>query len=165
MNKIKTMRVMQLAVGGALLMLANLASAQFVWIDAKGVKQFSDMPPPPSVPQKNILKQPGRMGAVAAADDTAQAPAEGSAGAVKSTAERELDYRKRMKEKAEADAKANALAANQAQKSAACASARQMNARLSTGKRFRIGPDSAFIDDATRAQQQSEVNQVLSECN
>lgn len=165
MNKIKTMRVLQLAAGGALLMLANLASAQFVWIDAKGVRQFSDMPPPPSVPANKILKQPGRMGAVAASDEAVQTSTEGSAATGKTTAERELDYRKRMKEKAEADAKANTLAADQAQKTAACDSARQMNARLSTGKRLRTGPALAVMNDSERAQQQQAVNQTLSECN
>lgn len=163
MYKIKTMRAWQLAAGGALLMLANLASAQFVWIDAKGVRQFSDMPPPPSVPASKILKQPGRMGAVAP-DDAAPASAEGGAAAGKSTAERELDYRKRMKEKAEADAKASALAANQAQKTAACDSARQANAQLSNGRRLRTSA-GAVMNDNERAQRQDDVNQTLSQCN
>jgi hypothetical protein len=164
MNKIKTMRALQLAVGGALLMLSHLASAQFVWIDAKGVRQFSDMPPPPSVPSNKILKQPGRMGAVAASDDAAQSPAEGTASAGSSTAERELDYRKRMKAKAEADAKANAQAANDAQKSSACATARMMNDRLATGRPLRSA-NAAIMDDNARAQRQAEVNETLAQCN
>ena len=32
--------------------------AQWQWVDKDGRKVFSDQPPPPDVPAKNILKQP-----------------------------------------------------------------------------------------------------------
>src|SRR5205823_1792862 len=35
------------------------AQAQYVWLNERGVKQFSDMPPPASVPENRILKSPG----------------------------------------------------------------------------------------------------------
>ena len=163
MNKLKTMRGMQLAIGGVLLMLAGAASAQFVWIDAKGVKQYSDMPPPASVPLNKILKQPGRMGTLPASDE---APAEATASTQKTTAERELDYRKRMKEKADADAKAEKIATHQAQKTAACDAARIRSAELASGKRLRANTGSrAVLDDNERAQQQATTAQTLSECN
>ena len=56
MNNYHILRGLQLLAGSALLIVANLGHAQFVWVDAKGVKQFSDRPPPPGTPQKNILK-------------------------------------------------------------------------------------------------------------
>lgn len=165
MNKFKTMRGMQLLAGAALLAVANLACAQFVWVDAKGVKQYSDMPPPASVPLNKILKQPGRMGALAAADESASKPAEETATAPKTTAERELDYRKRMKDKADADAKAAALANNQAQRQAACDAARVRGAELSTGRRMRSSTGNrAIIDDNERAQQQAAIGQTLAGC-
>ena len=37
---------------------AGMAFAQFAWIDAKGVRQYSDQPPPASIPKGQILKQP-----------------------------------------------------------------------------------------------------------
>ncbi len=36
--------------------------AQWQWIDQDGRKVYSDLAPPPSIPQKNILKQPSRTG-------------------------------------------------------------------------------------------------------
>ena len=35
------------------------AHAQYVWVDEKGLKQYSDRAPPASVPLKRILKAPG----------------------------------------------------------------------------------------------------------
>ncbi|UUZ48461.1 DUF4124 domain-containing protein [Massilia sp. B-10] len=39
-----------------MLMLVSLAQAQYVWVDEKGVKQFSDRSPPSNIPAKNILE-------------------------------------------------------------------------------------------------------------
>ena len=43
----------------ALLCAAGLAQAQFVWVDPKGVRHYSDQPPPPGTPPARILKAPG----------------------------------------------------------------------------------------------------------
>jgi hypothetical protein len=32
--------------------------AQYIWLDEKGGKLYSDTPPPPSVPKNRILKEP-----------------------------------------------------------------------------------------------------------
>ncbi|BBB67028.1 hypothetical protein UNDYM_2775 [Undibacterium sp. YM2] len=50
-----------------------VAHAQYVWIDDKGNKQFSDLPPPKSVPKDKILKAPGgaKAAQAPAADDKA----------------------------------------------------------------------------------------------
>lgn len=37
---------------------ASTAIAQWQWIDEHGRKTFSDRPPPPHIPEKNILKSP-----------------------------------------------------------------------------------------------------------
>ena len=52
-------RLVRLAACALLAALAAPALAQYVWLDEKGVKQYSDMPPPASVPTNRILKQPG----------------------------------------------------------------------------------------------------------
>jgi hypothetical protein len=36
------------------------AMAQYIWLDASGRKVFSDQPPPPNIPTKRILKDPGK---------------------------------------------------------------------------------------------------------
>ena len=88
-------RTLQLLAGGALMLFASVSYAQYVWVDANGTKQFSDRPPPPGIPAKNILKQPGGT----AARDAAPAPSESApvaAGADDKTppslADREADY-------------------------------------------------------------------------
>jgi hypothetical protein len=159
MMKMTSMRAMQLAAGGALLMLANAAFAQYVWIDAKGVRQFSDQAPPGSVPQKNILKSPGPVTLVETPPAMMDKPAA-------STVDKEADYRKRKQEKAEADAKAAAVAANAAQRSAACEAAKIRNAELSSGKRLRTNtPDRAVMDNNARAAEQAQTNAALAACS
>lgn len=51
----------RLLAATALMAFASMAQAQYMWIDDKGLKQFSDRPPPPSVPLKHILKAPRGM--------------------------------------------------------------------------------------------------------
>ena len=153
----------QLLAGSALLLLANLAQAQYVWIDAKGVKQFSDQAPPGDIPAGKILKAPGR--AKLTADAAAEAAPQTAAAVPKSLADREADYRKRQKEKTDAEAKAAATAANLAQRQAACDAARSRNAQLATGRRMRSNtPDHAVLDTAGRAAEQATTNQALAEC-
>ena len=50
------------------------AMAQYIWLDEKGTKQFSDTPPPASVPKNRIIKEPGRS-----STSSATAPSEFSA--------------------------------------------------------------------------------------
>ncbi|HEU4775758.1 MAG TPA: DUF4124 domain-containing protein, partial [Telluria sp.] len=51
---------LRLALAAALLAVSAQALAQYLWIDEKGIKQLSDRPPPPNIPEKNILKAPGK---------------------------------------------------------------------------------------------------------
>ena len=162
MKKMTSMARLQLIAGAALFMAANFAQAQYMWIDQKGTKQFSDQPPPASVPLKNILKAP-RMGALV---ETPGALTVLPDLPGKSTADKEADYRKRKLEKAEADEKASAAASEAAQKKTACEGARARAAQLATGKRMRSNtPDRAFLDDNARARELAETNAVLAGCN
>jgi hypothetical protein len=43
------------------------ASAQWKWRDAKGQTQYSDLPPPPGIPQSDILHRPASSRATEAA--------------------------------------------------------------------------------------------------
>ena len=166
MNKFISMRGWQFAAGAALLLMFNVAQAQYIWIDAKGVKQFSDQAPPGSIPTKNILKAPGKATMADMAAEAAPA-AEAAAGApvAKTVADREADYRKRMKEKADVDGKAADAAAKTAQKSANCAAGRAKSAQLATGRRVRSSETGGYLDETARAAQQANANQALAECN
>lgn len=170
MNKTTGLRGLQLFVGGALMLVASLSQAQWVWVDAKGVKQFSDRSPPPSVPQKNILKAPrgqatGFDTAVSgqAADKPADA-ATAAAPAKPSLADRESDYKKRQLEKAEADKKAAAEATAAAAKKTNCDNARAQKAQLDSGVRVSNGADGSIMDDAQRAKESAVARKVLADC-
>jgi hypothetical protein len=92
----------------ALLVFAAAAQAQYVWLDERGTRQYSDLPPPASVPAERILKQPGATAVVPPVPVAAAAAAkEGKTPAGPLTlAEREAEFRKRRAEQAEKEKKA-----------------------------------------------------------
>jgi hypothetical protein len=148
---------------------ASAAFAQYVWIDEKGVKQFSDMPPPASVPKKSILKEPS--GAVrSAAPEPTEAPAladKASAKAPMTLAERNAEFQKRRTEQAEKDKKDAAAAKQAAEKSKNCERARNYQRALESGQRIAKtdkNGERAFLSDEQRAQEVREANRILSEC-
>ena len=156
-----------MAAGAALLIMAGFAHAQYVWIDAKGIRQFSDQAPPGSVPLKNIIRSPGAVTLVETPAELNKTFAGAAApSAPMSTAEKDADYRKRKQDKATADAKAASLAANAEQRRAACEAAKIRNTELSSGKRLRTsGADRAIMNDNMRAVEQAQTNTALAACS
>jgi hypothetical protein len=135
--------------------LAPVAHAQYKWRDANGRIVYSDLPPPTSVAPDAVLKAPGlrpppeRPGIAAAAGGTASAPA-----AATSTADRELEFRKRRLERAEAERKAAGDAAKARQVAAACEETRNELRTLESGMRMsRLNErgEREFVDDEQRA--------------
>ncbi len=160
MNKRTPMQTLPLIAGAALLLLAGAAHAQYVWIDANGHKQISDQAPPPSVPASKILKSRAIVA------PSASTPEDKPAATGKSVAEIDADFRKRMAAKNEAETKAAAAAAEQAQKKARCDKVRTNNAQLATGQRLRYATgDRAVMDDKARAKEQAVNNEALADCN
>ncbi len=158
------------AASALLLCSAGLASAQYLWVDAKGIKQFSDQPPPPSVPLKNILKAPkGQPSAATAPTEVAagEAPAAPAAKAPLGLAERELDFQKRKKEKDELEKKDRDEAARQASRKDECGRSRQAKASLDSGGRIRTtdaNGERGYMDDAQRAAEQARIDKQLAAC-
>ena len=159
-------RAKQLAACLALSALSCLAWGQYVWTDDKGVKQFSDMPPPASVPQSRILKQPsGRMPAAAA-----PASAEAEAGEPKApltTADRNADFMKRRAEQADKDKKAAAEAQAARDKAKNCESARSYQRALDSGQRIARtdkNGEREFLSDEQRNREMRETSRVLADC-
>jgi tRNA nucleotidyltransferase (CCA-adding enzyme) len=135
------------------------------------VKQYSDMPPPPSVPASRILKQgvdaPSRPSVDEAPATATQAA---SAEVVKppmTIAERNADFRKRHAEQAEKEKKAAEQARITAEKKKNCEHARDYQTTLTSGERIahtdRNG-ERSFLTDEQRAQEMKDVNRVLQEC-
>lgn len=164
-------RTLQLLAGGALMLFASLSYAQYVWVDAKGTKQFSDRPPPPGIPAKNIIKQPGGMPPAKNAAESVQAesaPAAASADdkVPPSLADREAEYRKRTKAKEEASKKASAANTAKANNKAACEGARAYKRSLDQGTRVTTtdkNGERAVMDDAQRAAELARANKTIAE--
>ncbi|MBI3228703.1 MAG: DUF4124 domain-containing protein [Burkholderiales bacterium] len=108
-----------LMLASSALLFCSAANAQYVWLDDKGVKQFSDQPPPASVPAKRVIKGPNVKKVEPKADakaeatgtdgekeaPTASAPAN-SPKPPPTLAERNADFQKRKAEQAEKEKKA-----------------------------------------------------------
>ena len=160
---------------------AGSAAAQFVWIDASGTRQYSDRPPPASVPKNKILKEPSmELRNPRAADvEAAPAPAPGQAtvAAVKdpaaapkgpmTTAEKNADYIKRKTDQADKDKKAADEARDAADKAKNCERAQAYNRSLQSGERIATtdkNGEKSYISDDKRAQDARDTQRVLESC-
>jgi hypothetical protein len=176
MNAIRLKHAFSATAALVLLSLATSALAQFVWLDEKGVKQYSDLPPPPSVPNKRILKTPGQSlprgtteetGTAAAADADASADSKPDAKAQPTIAEQNAAFQKRKTEQAEKNKKAEQEAKLASNKAENCARARANQRTLDSGARIAQTDASgqrSYMNDQQRAQQNAQNRETLSEC-
>lgn len=148
------------------------ATAQWQWIDRDGRKVFSDQAPPPDIPERNILRQPG--GRARAAEPAPAASAASAAPAPVAPlrpASRDgvLEERKKQAD-AEAEAKRKAEE-EKYQKTRAdnCARARQAKASLDSGMRIaRINAagERVFMDEQARAAEERRIQDIIrGECD
>jgi hypothetical protein len=172
----KTVYFKQAALFIAALSFATAALAQYVWLDAKGVKQFSDMPPPASVPKTRILKQPAsaqraETPAAVGADQNgkqADAPAENVKSQPPMTsAEKNTDFLKRRNEQAEKDKKTAEDAKRKADSAQNCERTRSYARSLEIGGRIsrtNQNGERSFISDEERARDLQEAKRMLADC-
>lgn len=167
----KTVYLKQAAAFIAALSFATAALAQYVWVDDKGVKQFSDMPPPASVPKTRILRQPSGMQAASAVDKnaaSADAPAESVKSAAPVTsAEKNTDFMKRRNEQAEKDKKAAEEAKRKTDNAQNCERARGYAQSLESGQRATRtdkNGERAFLSDEERAGDLQNTKRILADC-
>jgi type IV secretory pathway VirB10-like protein len=166
--------VIRIVGAAALLLATGLAQAQYAWIDDKGVRHFSDQPPPASTPGNRIVKAPGKPSvsellqekpAEAAPD---KAPAASPEQAHKPTlAERDAQNRKREQERAKAEAKEAEEARHKKAQAENCDSARRYKALMDTGIRVADADEHGerrFISDEERAQRAAKANKVIEGC-
>jgi hypothetical protein len=147
------------------------AIAQYVWIDETGLRQYSDRPPPSSVPVARILKQPGSPArSVAAADGAspaAAAPVAKEASAPMTIAERNADFQRRRAEQAEKEKKAADEVRQAADRKKNCERARDFQRVLDSGERISRMDKSGertFLTDEQRAQEGRDNRQALQDC-
>lgn len=155
----------------AALSLGSTASAQYIWVNESGVKQYSDMPPPASVSKSRILKEPGAAARTAAPADTPEnGKLENSATKAKapmSTAEKNADFNRRRAEQAEKEKKAEQQAKLAADKAKNCERAREYHQTLASGERLaRVDKNGerALLSDEQRARELQDVKRVMADC-
>lgn len=155
---------------------AMSAYAQYVWRDQQGHKQYSDMPPPASVPNNKILKSKGRIPHAAVPSSTEeqttgdQINIKTDKQAPKKTmtlAEKEADYQKRKLEQEKKDKDAVDKAKAAAEKKKSCEQARAYNKALESGQRINHineAGERAYISDKERAREIQDSRRMLQKC-
>lgn len=159
------------------------AQAPYKWRDAQGRIVYSDVPPPPSIPESNILKG-GKKSAVSAPAVNA-APVPSAAGetkpeetakpeqkkaAPKTQAELDLEFKKRQQDKAEQEKKEQDKAEQETKRQQYCERAKGYLRALEDGARISettATGERKFFDDAQRAREIQETKKQMSEnkCN
>lgn len=163
------LRIKQIVLAVALAGIAGAASAQYIWLDEKGIKQYSDMPPPASVPKKRILKEPGNVQPSFSSAESAEKPtnADTPPAAPMTTAEKNAEFNKRRAEQAEKDKKAAEEAKFAAEKAKNCERAREYQRTLSSGARIARtdkNGERTFLTDEQRAAEAREAQRILDDC-
>jgi hypothetical protein len=157
------------------LLITATCQAQYVWLDEKGNKQFSDMPPPVSVPAQKILKAPQKNnGSSTSATKTPTEQTKNEASNINeqlkkpaTTASKNEEFNKRKIEQEEKDKKKAAEDQLSADKAQNCERARAYQKTIESGQRITTtspNGERAFISDAQRAQELAEVQRVLKDC-
>jgi hypothetical protein len=164
--------------------VASPALAQWKWRDANGSVQFSDRPPPITVPERNILQRPAKApapsGSPSAADNanpspTAQgqtvspkAPATPTSAGAANPADAELERRRKAADQEKADKAKADEERRKATRAENCARARSAAATYESGQRVaRINEqgEREFLDDRQRAEEAKRARDAMaSEC-
>ncbi len=157
----------------ACLLLAAPAAAQWAWRDENGRLVFSDRPPPAGVKAERIVRQPGAQPAPLPATSDADAAKAGTKGETKAgpktMADREMEFRKRQQERAEAEKKQAEEQAQAARRAQECERARGYLRSLEEGHRI-VRTDAQgnreILDDAQRAAEIQRMREVVARsCN
>jgi hypothetical protein len=145
------------------------AAAQWKWRDQRGQTQYSDLPPPPGVPESDILQRPAATGARRALIVTA--PASGASAAPLAAgraSDPELEARRKKAEQDVADKKKADDAKIAAIRADNCARAKEQLRTLDSGIRIaRIDAkgEREVLDDTARAAEGRRARDVIaSEC-
>ena len=164
----KTFSCKSFAILAILLSMSTAVLAQYVWVDEKGNKQFSDQPPPASVAKNKILKYAGRSFDAPSSVDDADSTGSSEPKHELTMAEKDLASKKRRDELA-AKAKKDAEAANiQAAKADNCKRLKEYKMSLDSGQRiaqFNTAGEKAYLTDEQRSQEQATTNQRMADCN
>ena len=157
-------RLITAITAAAAFSMTSGASAQYIWLDDKGVKQFSDMPPESSVPASRILRAPN----LTAPDAPVTISNARSAARTEITiAEKDAEFRKRKLQQAEKEKIAMEERRQATQKAKECEHARAFQRTLESGRRI-VRTDKngerAYLTDDQRARELQDARNMLESC-
>lgn len=161
------MKVLRPAFVALLCSLPLLAAAQWQWVDKSGRKVFSDTPPPAEIPDKSILRQPGKRPVAAVPEPAAPvavAETPKANGARSAGKDKDLEARKKQAEAAEADKKKAEEAKLAQLRSENCNRARTGKANLDSGIRMvraNAKGEPEVMDDKQRAEERKILDDVI----
>ena len=167
-----------ITVGIALAGFSSTPSeAQWAWKDGNGRRVYSDRPPPQEVKPTQIVRQPstqvlanpapasGPLDDAGKPSDAKNSDTKSAApNAPKTTAEREMEFRKRQQERAENEKKAAEEQTKNAAKTAECDRARGYMKSLEDGVRIQrtdAAGNREFLDDAQRAAEVERTRKIV----
>ena len=151
------------------LTLALPAAAQWKWRDQRGQTQYSDLPPPPGVPEKDILQRPSASGARRALVVNAPASAASAAPlAAARASDPELEARRKKVEQDVADKTKAEQARLATARADNCARAQEQLRTIDSGLRMaRVNAkgEREVLDDGARAAEAQRMRAMIaSEC-
>ena len=129
------------------------------WVDANGQVHYSDQAPPPDV-------NATALGGTAASDVTESDTAESDVPSTKTVAERDAEYKKNKKAKAEQEQKSAQQKEAADAKNKYCDELRSALKPLEAGARlseYNANGERVFLDDATRQQRIEEARKGISD--
>ncbi len=149
------------------------AAAQWKWRDKNGQTQYSDLPPPPGVSDKDILARPSAQARVAPTAAAAASAASGASAAASAPlaakgVDSELEAKRKLAEQADVDRRKADEARLAALRADNCVRARDQMRTLDSGLRIaRVNArgEREEMDDATRAEETRRAREAIaSEC-
>jgi hypothetical protein len=162
-------RALAVALAIACGALPLVASAQWQWIDKDGRKVFSDKSPPPDVPAKNILRQPGMRAPVAAEAPAAAAsavPARSVAANAPRVTGKDRELEEKRKQALAADAEKKKAQEREVLEAQAdnCKRARESKTTLDSGVRLSRVNDKGereILDDTARGAETKRLQDII----
>ncbi|WP_353394629.1 DUF4124 domain-containing protein [Hydrogenophaga sp. 5NK40-0174] len=157
-----------LALGCATFLAGN-AWGQWGWTNSAGKKEFSDRPPPQSVPEDKIFMRPSGGAAVRVDGEPATAAAKAQPGdpAKSFLDEKVASQEDEAKEKAEDERKA-LLAKRKVERAENCSRAKEAKATLGSGLRIsktNAQGERVYLDEQELAAEKKRADQIIkSEC-
>ncbi|MGE0311625.1 MAG: DUF4124 domain-containing protein [Lautropia sp.] len=148
----------------AVVLNAGPAHAQYQWVDPAGQMVYSDLPPPPGTDPSKVLRRPKPQTAANGAASAAPSAPDAARPKVASVADRELAFRKRMQERADAERKKAEEGIEKAKTAKACDDARSNLRQLESGiplTRIRADGQRDVLSDDERGERMNALRKDL----